>query len=155
MERIASFTVDHTKLQKGMYISRVDFGDIITYDVRMKTPNAEEALSPAAAHTLEHLFATFARNSEWKDAVVYVGPMGCLTGCYLITKGLPHVDAIRLVQQSMAFMRDFEGRIPGESAAECGNYRLQDLPAAKAVAADMAQVLDGWTEADLAYKVFL
>ena len=155
MERIASFSVDHTKLQKGMYTSRVDFGDIVTYDVRMKEPNKGDYLSPGAAHTLEHLFATYARNSPYQDTIVYVGPMGCLTGCYLVVKGLAAKDAIALSQNAMAFIRDFTGPVPGAAEAECGNYQLHDLPAAQAVAADMVNVLAGWREEDLAYAAYL
>lgn len=94
MKRITSFTVDHRKLKKGMYISRVDFGDIVTYDIRMKLPNKGDYLSSGGAHTIEHLFATYARNSDFSQNVVYVGPMGCLTGFYLIVKGMSHEDAL-------------------------------------------------------------
>lgn len=155
MERITSFTVDHTKLKKGMYLSRMDFGDVATYDVRMKEPNHGDYLTPGEAHTFEHLFATYARNSQWKDTIVYIGPMGCLTGCYFVAKGLPQADAIRLVQESMAFIRDFEGDIPGASEEECGNYRMHDLAAAKKAAGDMAKVLEGWNEAKLEYAAYL
>ena len=85
MERIASFCVDHTKLDRGMYLSRQD-GDVLTWDIRMKKPNQGDYLSTAAAHTLEHLFATYARNSAFQDGVIYVGPMGCRTGFYLPAK---------------------------------------------------------------------
>ncbi|MFV0350790.1 MAG: S-ribosylhomocysteine lyase [Oscillospiraceae bacterium] len=151
MERIPSFSVDHTNLQKGMYISRIDAPDIITYDLRMKRPNKGDYLSTGGMHTLEHIFATYARNGAYKDSVIYVGPMGCRTGFYLITRGLPHTDAIRLVQEAMDFVATFEGDIPGASAPECGNYADQNLPEARAVAADMALVLQGWTEDALAY----
>ena len=89
MERIASFCVDHTRLERGMYLSRQD-GDVLTWDIRMKKPNQGDYLTTAAAHTLEHLFATYARNSAVKDGVIYVGPMGCRTGFYLLTRGLTH-----------------------------------------------------------------
>ncbi|MFV0414532.1 MAG: S-ribosylhomocysteine lyase [Oscillospiraceae bacterium] len=151
MERIASFSVDHTNLQKGMYISRVDAPDIVTYDIRMKRPNKGDYLSTGEMHTLEHLFATYARNSEYGKNVVYVGPMGCRTGFYLIVRGLPHSLAIALTQKSMQFMAEFEGAIPGASEAECGNYQDQDLPGARRAAADMALVLKGYTEDRLAY----
>lgn len=151
MERIPSFSVDHTNLQKGMYISRIDAPDIITYDLRMKRPNKGDYLSTGGMHTLEHIFATYARNGAYKDSVIYVGPMGCRTGFYLITRGLPHTDAIRLVQVAMDFVATFEGDIPGASAPECGNYADQNLSEARAVAADMALVLQGWAEDALAY----
>lgn len=151
MERIASFCVDHTTLQPGVYLSRQD-GDVMTWDVRMKQPNAGQYLSPACAHTLEHLFATYARNSAYAPGVVYVGPMGCRTGFYLLTRGLTHTDAIRLVQDSFRFMADYTGDIPGASEVECGNYREQDLPGANREARAMLPVLAEWTEARLQYE---
>ena len=96
-QKIASFTVDHTKLQKGMYTSRID-GDVVTYDIRMKRPNQGDYLSCGAMHTFEHLFATYARNSRYKDGVIYVGPMGCRTGFYLLVRGLTQQEAIDLVR---------------------------------------------------------
>ena len=134
MERIASFCVDHTKLDRGMYLSRQD-GDVLTWDIRMKKPNQGDYLSTAAAHTLEHLFATYARNSAFQDGVIYVGPMGCRTGFYLLTRGLTPAQALELTVESFRFMAAFEGAVPGASEVECGNYRDMDLPAAKAEAA--------------------
>ncbi len=151
MERIASFCVDHTKLERGMYLSRTD-GDVVTYDIRMKKPNAGDYLENGALHTIEHLFATYARNSACGKNVIYVGPMGCRTGFYLLTRGLAHVDAIRLVQDSMRFIADYTGDIPGASEVECGNYREQDLPGANREAAAMVPVLEGWTEEKLQYN---
>mgnify|MGYP000897986045 FL=1 len=135
MERIASFCVDHTKLDRGMYLSRQD-GDVLTWDIRMKRPNHGDYLSTGAAHTLEHLFATYARNSAFQDSVIYVGPMGCRTGFYLLTRGLTPAEALELTVESFRFMAGFEGAVPGASEVECGNYRDMDLPAAKAEAAD-------------------
>jgi S-ribosylhomocysteine lyase len=113
MKKIASFTVNHDVLEKGMYISRID-GDVVTYDVRMKKPNGGDYFQMSAAHTLEHLFATYARNSKFGDKVVYVGPMGCRTGFYLLTRAeLSHAQAIELVKESMAFAANFVGEIPG------------------------------------------
>ena len=154
MERIASFCVDHTRLERGMYLSRQD-GDIITYDIRMKKPNGGEYLAVPALHTIEHLFATYARNSRYGSGVVYVGTMGCLTGFYLLTRGLTHQQAIQLVQDSMAFIAAYEGEIPGATEPECGNYREQDLSGAKAEAAAMMPVLEGWTPERLQYTAFL
>ena len=152
MQKIASFTVNHDTLKKGMYISRID-GDVITYDIRMKKPNGGAYLSPSVAHTIEHLFATYARNSAWKQHVLYVGPMGCRTGFYLLTReNVTGEEAIALVKESMCFIRDFQGEIPGNTARECGNYLDHDLVGAKAVAEDMANVLCAWTEENLAYK---
>ena len=133
MERIASFCVDHTKLDRGMYLSRQD-GDVLTWDIRMKRPNHGDYLSTGAAHTLEHLFATYARNSAFQDSVIYVGPMGCRTGFYLLTRGLTPAEALELTVESFRFMAGFEGAVPGASEVECGNYRDMDLPAAKAEA---------------------
>ena len=106
MERIASFCVDHTKLLPGMYLSRQDGenGEILTWDIRMKQPNKGSYLSPAAAHTLEHLFATYARNSKYSKGIVYVGPMGCLTGFYLLTIGLTPAEALDLTRSAFAWM---------------------------------------------------
>ena len=125
MERIASFCVDHNTLVPGMYLSRKD-GDVLTWDIRMKTPNKGSYLSPACAHTIEHLFATYARNSKWSEHVIYVGPMGCLTGFYLLTRGLTDAEALALTQESFAWMAEYDGDIPGASAVECGNYLMMD-----------------------------
>lgn len=152
MKKIASFTINHDTLEKGMYISRID-GDVVTYDIRMKKPNGGDYFAMAAAHTLEHLFATYARNSKHGEKIVYVGPMGCRTGFYLLTRDtLSHKDAIQLVKESMAFTRDFEGEIPGSKKEECGNYLDHDLAGAKALGEEMAEVLQSWTEKDLQYK---
>ena len=152
MKKIASFTVNHDTLEKGMYISRID-GDVVTYDIRMKKPNAGDYFQMSAAHTLEHLFATYARNSKFGDEIVYVGPMGCRTGFYLLTRDkITPAQAIALVQESMAFAAVFEGGIPGNTKRECGNYLDHDLQGAKALAADMVAVLSGWQEKDLQYK---
>ena len=151
MERIASFCVDHTKLERGMYLSRRD-GDVDTWDIRMKKPNQGDYLSHAAAHTLEHLFATCARNSAYRQSVVYVGPMGCRTGFYLLTRGLSDAEALALTTDCYRFMAAFEGDVPGASEAECGNYRDMDLPAAKREAAAMLAVLEGWSTEKMRYK---
>ena len=152
MKKIASFTVNHDLLEKGMYISRVD-GDIITYDIRMKKPNGGEYLSMSAAHTLEHLFATYARNSEVGSEVIYVGPMGCRTGFYFLTRDSVSCEkAIETVRGAMAFAAAFEGEIPGNTRQECGNYLDHDLAGAKALGAEMAKTLENWQVADLQYK---
>lgn len=153
MKTIASFTINHDILGKGMYTSRID-GDVVTYDIRMKKPNNDENdyLTNGAAHTFEHLFATYVRNTQYSDEIVYVGPMGCLTGFYFLVRGtLQPESAIRLVQESFAFIRDFEGEIPGSQKIECGNYRMHDLAGAKAIAADMCEVLKNWTAEKLTY----
>lgn len=152
MERIASFCVDHTKLDRGMYLSRQD-GDVLTWDIRMKKPNQGDYLSTAAAHTLEHLFATYARNSAFQDGVIYVGPMGCRTGFYLLLRdSVSRPEALALVQESFQFIRNFEGEIPGNKRWECGNYLEHDLPGARAVAADMVEVLKNWNGERMNYE---
>ena len=152
MNKIASFTVNHDTLQKGMYISRID-GDIVTYDIRMKLPNGGDYLQMSSAHTLEHLFATYARNSKLGEHVIYVGPMGCRTGFYFLVRDkISHEQAIALVKESMAFARDFEGEIPGNKKEECGNYLDHDLAGAKTIGADMYEVLKNWSINDLKYK---
>ena len=151
MEKIASFTVDHDRLEKGMYISRVD-GDVITYDIRMKKPNGGDYLGYAELHTFEHLFATYARNSIYRDSVVYVGPMGCRTGFYLLLRdAVSGNEAISLVRQSFDFISGFEGEIPGSQPRECGNYLEHDLAGARKTAADMLDVLKNWNTENLAY----
>ncbi len=151
MKTIASFMVNHDVLEKGMYVSRID-GDVVTYDVRMKRPNQGDYLLNGAMHTFEHLFATYARNSEFADDVIYVGPMGCRTGFYLLLRdNVSRADAIRLMQEVLAFVVDFEGEIPGTNRRECGNYLEHDLAAAKEVARDMSAVLADWTEEKMKY----
>ena len=136
METIASFQVDHTNLQPGIYISRRDSmcdTCITTYDIRMTSPNHEPAVNCAALHTIEHLVATYLRNHEvWKENIIYWGPMGCLTGNYLIVRGVYPCEEIRdLMLEAFAFVRDFSGEVPGTTAATCGNYLMHDLPMAK------------------------
>lgn len=150
MEKIASFQINHDTLLPGMYISRVD-GDVITYDVRFVRPNTPPYLQTAAMHTLEHLIATFVRNSAHKDGVIYFGPMGCRTGFYFLTRGISHADAIRLMHEAMAFAAAYEGEIPGASRAECGNWLEHDLPEARRWAAAQAAVLEGYSTARLEY----
>lgn len=150
MEKIDSFTVDHTKLMRGMYISRID-GDVITYDIRTRRPNVEEVMATGAIHTLEHLFATFVRNSKFKDNIIYFGPMGCRTGFYFLTTGMTHGEALALTQEALGFIENFEGDVPGVSAVECGNYRDHDLEGAKKEAADQKEVLKDWSTAKMIY----
>ena len=151
MEKIASFTIDHTILPKGMYLSRVDL-DTVTYDIRTRRPNVEEVMQNGAIHTLEHLFATYVRNSKFTDKIIYFGPMGCRTGFYFITAdSLKKSDAITLTKAALKFCADFDGEVPGVSAEECGNYRDHDLQGAKKEAAMMYEVLEGWTEDMLVY----
>lgn len=151
MKTIASFTINHDLLDVGMYTSRVD-GDVVTYDVRMKKPNAGEYLEDSGLHTFEHLFATFARNSEYSDSVFYVGPMGCRTGFYfLVRDSISPEKAINIVYDAFCFIADFEGTIPGSERKECGNYVAHDLVAAKKYAKDMLPILRDWTVEKLVY----
>lgn len=136
MKKIPSFTIDHTRLYRGIFVSRKDqVGNevVTTFDVRMKLPNREPALHQGAIHTIEHLAATFLRNhDEWKERIIYWGPMGCLTGNYLIVKGdLTSNDVLPLMQETFAFIANYEGEIPGATERDCGNYLLQDLPMAR------------------------
>ena len=135
MERIASFQVDHIRLNRGIYVSRIDEinGNYLTsFDIRMKLPNREPVINIAELHTMEHLGATFLRNhSVWKEKIVYFGPMGCRTGFYLILKGkLESKDIVDLIKELYKFMAEFKGDIPGATAIECGNYLDQNLPMA-------------------------
>ena len=151
MKKIASFTIDHTILPRGMYLSRTD-GNTITYDIRMRRPNVEEVLSNGAIHTLEHLFATYVRNSDVGDKIVYFGPMGCRTGFYFITlDSLSKQGAVALTRSALKFCAEYLGDIPGVSPEECGNYRDHDLKSAKKEAADMYELLCTWDASKLAY----
>ena len=136
MDLIPSFSVDHTRIVPGIYESRVDtLGEyrVTTFDVRLKTPNAEPAIAPAAMHTMEHVVATFLRNHpDWADQLVYWGPMGCLTGFYIIVKGRPAAaDMYPILLEAFRYMRDYTGDVPGATPENCGNYLMHDLPMAK------------------------
>ncbi|MCQ2158366.1 MAG: S-ribosylhomocysteine lyase [Bacteroidales bacterium] len=140
MDTIPSFTIDHLRLLRGIYVSRKDtVGDqtVTTFDIRMTEPNRQPALSQTSIHTIEHLAATFLRNNgQWKDSIIYWGPMGCLTGNYLIMKGdLRSEDIVQLMRDTFSFIAGFEGEIPGAKARDCGNWTLHDLAQAKKDAA--------------------
>lgn len=139
MEKIASFTIDHIKLQPGLYVSRKDsFGDtvITTFDIRMTSPNEEPVMNTAELHTLEHLGATYLRSDkEFGPKIVYFGPMGCRTGCYLLIAGdYSSADIIPLITGMFTFIRDFRGEIPGAEAKDCGNYLDHNLAMANYLA---------------------
>lgn len=152
MQTIQSFTVNHDKLKPGMYLSHID-GDCVTYDIRMVTPNAGVYLENDGLHTFEHLFATYVRNTPFSDRIIYVGPMGCRTGFYFITRdSVSKEDAIRLVQETCAFILSFEGEIPGSKRWECGNYLDHSLPKAKAYAENLEKTLAGWTPEQMRYE---
>ena len=136
MEKITSFTIDHLRLLPGLYVSRKDRvgAEIVTtFDLRLTRPNFEPVMNTAEVHTIEHLAATYLRNDEeWRDRVIYWGPMGCLTGCYLLLRGdLKSSDIVGLMKRTFEFVANFEGEIPGAAPRDCGNYLLHDLPMAK------------------------
>lgn len=158
MKKIASFTINHEKLLRGIYVSRRDTtpsGDVITtFDVRLTEPNREAAVSPEALHTIEHLAATYLRNdAQWSDKIVYWGPMGCCTGSYLLMQGeLEPRDILPLMKSMFAFIADFEGEIPGASPRDCGNYTFNDLQAAKEAAKRfLAEVLGDIKDENMNY----
>lgn len=136
MDLIPSFAVDHTKIVPGIFESRVDEVNgnyVTTFDIRLKRPNVEPEIAPAAMHTIEHTVATFLRNdSEWKDKLIYWGPMGCLTGFYMIVKGRPLAkDMFPIILKAFKYVRDYEGAVPGATPENCGKYTMHDLAMAK------------------------
>lgn len=157
MKKIPSFTIDHIHLLRGIYVSRKDEvgGETVTtFDIRMKEPNREPALGQGALHTIEHLAATFLRNHPvWADKIVYWGPMGCLTGNYLLMKGdWDSADIVELMKETFAFIASYQGEVPGATPRDCGNYLLQDLPMARWEAAKfLHEVLEDISEANLHY----
>lgn len=158
MEKIASFTINHTKLLRGIYVSRKDKieggGCVTTFDIRMKRPNREPAVSQSALHTIEHLAATYLRNNaEWKDKIVYWGPMGCCTGNYFLVQGdLQPEDILPLMTETFKFISEYDGIIPGATANDCGNYMLHNLPMAKWEAKKyLVEVLENMTEDNMRY----
>lgn len=157
MDKIPSFTINHNLLLRGIYVSRKDTigGDTVTtFDIRMKEPNREPALHPGALHTIEHLAATYLRNDpEWKDNIVYWGPMGCLTGNYLLMKGdLQPSDIVELMKRTFRFVASFEGKVPGAAPKDCGNYLLHDLLMARLEARRyLEEVLERITDDNMVY----
>ena len=135
MEKITSFTIDHIKLEPGLYVSRKDkvgAETVTTFDLRLTKPNGEPVMNTAEMHTIEHLAATYLRNDpQWKERVLYFGPMGCRTGFYLLLSGdYESADVVELVKNCFGFIRDFRGEVPGASAKDCGNYLDMNLPMA-------------------------
>ena len=129
MRKITSFTVDHNTLDEGLYISRID-GDITTFDMRFIKPNTPPFLPNPVMHTIEHLFATYSRNSQYADNVIYFGPMGCRTGFYFLVRDLDNQTAIDLIKETLKQCIDHKGDIPGNTAIECGNYLEHDVEGA-------------------------
>ena len=125
MKTIPSFQIDHNILKRGIYISRID-DDITTYDIRMKEPNREPVMTNSAIHTIEHIFATYVRNTEFGDNIIYFGPMGCRTGFYFLVRNLSHQQALDLIKETVKKCSEHVGEIPGTTAIECGNYKEHD-----------------------------
>lgn len=150
MEKIASFKVDHSALKPGIYLSRVD-GDVITLDIRFVKPNTPPFLSNAVIHTIEHLFASYVRNSPFSGGIIYFGPMGCRTGFYFLTRGISHKDTIWLTKKALDFIAQYSGPIPGAAEKECGNYLEHDLEGAKKAAFAFLKTVKGWDESMLSY----
>ncbi len=150
MKRIKSFEIDHTKLTPGIYISRTD-GDTVTYDLRTRLPNSGNYMDYDAIHTIEHLFATYVRNSEYTDKIIYFGPMGCRTGFYFIVSKMSESEVIELVKETVKFIADYSGEIPGATEKECGNYREHNLEKAKDEAAKYYSIVKNWDINDLKY----
>ena len=147
MEKITSFTIDHIRLQPGLYVSRKDkvgCETVTTFDLRMTSPNDEPVMNTAEMHTMEHLAATYLRNEPvWKDRVLYFGPMGCRTGFYLLLAGdLESEDVLPLVRETFRFIADFSGAVPGASARDCGNYLDMNLPMANYLGRRYAALLE-------------
>ena len=150
ISRITSFDVDHDYIVPGMYVSRID-GDIITYDLRTRTPNADDFMDSTTMHSVEHMLATFARNSSLSDKVIYFGPMGCRTGFYLLMRDTTNDEAYALVKDILKKTVEHEGKMFGDTKKECGNYKEHDLECAKQIAADMVNVLSDWNVEKLNY----
>ncbi len=156
MEKITSFTIDHIRLQPGVYVSRKDTvgpETVTTFDLRFTSPNEEPVLNTAEMHTIEHLAATYLRNDpEWASRVLYFGPMGCRTGFYLLLAGdLSSKQILPLVTDCFRFVRDFRGEVPGASAKDCGNYLDMNLPMANYWGARYVQLLENIDESRLVY----
>ena len=156
MERIASFSIDHTRLQPGMYLSRRD-GTVVTLDLRFRRPNTDDLLSNSALHSLEHIVATILRNSPEKDAVLYFGPMGCQTGFYALfdQSKLPLDGIVALLKRAFDQAAAWDKPMPGQSAVECGNYRNLDVALCRRECAAYAEVIKHWTVDQLDYEYHL
>lgn len=141
MERITSFNVDHDLLEPGIYVSRID-GDITTYDLRTRKPNAGSFMDTTTAHTVEHMFATFVRNSEIKDDVIYFGPMGCRTGFYLLVRNADNEKVLEITRSILKSIVEYEGEVFGASQKECGNWLDLELGCAKEECARYLKILE-------------
>lgn len=150
MERIKSFTINHDILVPGFYISRVD-GDITTYDMRTRRPNMGDYMSDLTMHSVEHMFATYIRNSEIADDVIYFGPMGCQTGFYLLVRNANDKHVFEITKHVLQQIVEHDGPVFGASAVECGNYRNLDITAAKTECATYLEVLKQQTNMEFTY----
>ncbi|MDP4119084.1 MAG: S-ribosylhomocysteine lyase [Bacillota bacterium] len=152
MNKITSFQVDHTKMHEGLYISRID-GDITTYDMRTRKPNAGTYMDNGTMHTFEHMFATFVRNSAIADSIIYFGPMGCQTGFYLLVRGAENKVVIEIIKDILKNIISYHGEVFGCSEIECGNFRTLDLSLAVEEAKRYYETIKNITEKDLSYPV--
>lgn len=150
MKRITSFSVDHDYIVPGVYLSRID-GDVTTYDLRTRRPNCGDYMDNVTMHTVEHMLATFLRNSELSDQIIYFGPMGCQTGFYMLVRNADHEQTLELIRRVLRQTIEHEGGVFGASQKECGNYRSLDLGAAKAECARYLQAIERWTAKDMEY----
>jgi len=145
MKKIESFKVDHNKLKRGVYLSRVD-DNIKTLDLRFREPNVPPFLENAVMHSIEHLFATIARNSEFSKNIVYFGPMGCRTGFYFLIKDMSNKDALNLTKNIILKISEYNGELPGNTAIECGNYKEHNLDGAIEEAKSYYEIIKNWSE---------
>jgi S-ribosylhomocysteine lyase len=150
MKTIKSFLVNHDILMPGVYVSRID-GDVTTYDLRFKRPNAEPVLQNDSIHTIEHLIATYVRNGKYADSIIYFGPMGCRTGFYLLTRGLDNGTVLDIVKDAVKFTAEYDGEIPGSTSRECGNCKDHNLQKAKADAEAYYKIIENLIENDMTY----
>ncbi len=150
MQKIASFTVDHDFIVPGIYVSRID-GDVTTYDLRTRKPNGGDYMDDLTMHSMEHMFATFIRNSAIAQSVLYFGPMGCQTGFYLLVRNARHAEVIDAIRLTLENILAYEGEVFGASRKECGNYKNLSLESAKKEAKSYLDAVRDWTEQKLAY----
>lgn len=151
IKKIASFEVNHNLLREGIYVSRID-GDITTFDLRTRVPNAGDYMDNLTMHSLEHMFATYVRSSEIADKVIYFGPMGCQTGFYLLVRDAENGEVLEVVKRTLNRIINHDGDMFGQSAIECGNYKNLDLTAAKVEAKRYLDILES-KENNFKYEV--
>lgn len=152
MDKISSFTVNHNKLDVGIYLSRCD-GDITTYDLRVKKPYVDNLMDNSTCHTVEHMFATFIRNGTLKQQIIYFGPMGCQTGFYLLVRNANHQHVLSEIKRVLKEITEYEGEVFGNSEKECGNCHNLNLEKAKSLCAAYLEAIHSKTEHDLYYKM--